>query len=650
MADGILDNLHLVNAPAGSGKTTTIRRMVSDYLRKKPENNIVCITYTNRAADELKKGIDNPQVFIGTIHSFLNHFLSPFFSMKEVIDLYFEVYESVISERIANISQKSNIIASNNRYIEKFGELTLATVKLNLDKISYGETPFTSYYYGMLSHDDLISFSRLMFDRFPIIRRKLTDKYQLAFIDEYQDTASSVLQIFFDAYVMKSDCALYLLGDRMQRIYDTYDGNFEENFAQMNSDFKLRVNHRSARAIIDILNRLYNDEEYNQFPEPTERFHPDYPPEVIITTDVNASIKKKIEAYPDALILRLLNKDRFYGASAIGLFNAVSTIEKYGYGKKYSVLDVMTTHDNTNPDTLFSLLFVLNTLYQYYIQSEIGSIVSFVRNNKSYLKTEWCILKQHSDKETVRSYLDILKAQLETEQTIRSVLVNLNNANILNESYIEDVLSDVIYDEVLEISIAEFNALVDYLSNPHVSTQHGVKGESHDTVVFVAEDSNSTPAVNMYKFYELWSTKDIKVDDFETFGFAYKRLFDSVIVQTKKTMSEMKKPDYDNNADFINAAIREFSQSYADNIYYNALLKNDFDTFLTRSNMSNLKKCLSSNKVLKVIIAYKLFYVGCSRSRRNLSVIIDQTKISSFEQPLREKLTTIGFNVREENI
>lgn len=63
MADGIKNNIFLVNAPAGSGKTTTIRRMVERHLRENPNDNILCVTYTNRAAEELGKDIDSKNVF-----------------------------------------------------------------------------------------------------------------------------------------------------------------------------------------------------------------------------------------------------------------------------------------------------------------------------------------------------------------------------------------------------------------------------------------------------------------------------------------------------------------------------------------------------------------------------------------------------------
>ena len=82
MVNGI-ENIYLVNAPAGSGKTTWIRQQIIKYLIEKKNENVLCITYTNRAAQELGKGIDSQRVFFGTIHSFISRYIGSFFEHKE---------------------------------------------------------------------------------------------------------------------------------------------------------------------------------------------------------------------------------------------------------------------------------------------------------------------------------------------------------------------------------------------------------------------------------------------------------------------------------------------------------------------------------------------------------------------------------------
>ena len=55
---------------------------------------------------------------------------------------------------------------------------------------------------------------------------------------------TEVLEILY--YSLKdSDTKLFLFGDRMQQIYDNYDGSFEEKFKRFNKDKKLSINYRS---------------------------------------------------------------------------------------------------------------------------------------------------------------------------------------------------------------------------------------------------------------------------------------------------------------------------------------------------------------------------------------------------------------------
>ena len=159
MAQEIINNIHLVNAPAGSGKTTTIKKMIGNILVERPNDQILCITYTNRAADELKKGLDSSNIFIGTIHSFINQFINVYFSHRNILDLYFEIYEAKIKDRILNKDIDENVCHSNEKYIQKHETLNIETIRANVNKLSYNEAEFSALYYGQLSHNDLLSFS-----------------------------------------------------------------------------------------------------------------------------------------------------------------------------------------------------------------------------------------------------------------------------------------------------------------------------------------------------------------------------------------------------------------------------------------------------------------------------------------------------------
>ena len=123
MADEV-NNCHLINAPAGSGKTTLIKSMVRKFLLENPKDNILCITYTNRAADELAVDLKSDHIFIGTIHSFLHSFMRPYFAHSDILKLYFE-QRAYLETRLNDRYQKfDNSIENQNK------ELKILTSKI----------------------------------------------------------------------------------------------------------------------------------------------------------------------------------------------------------------------------------------------------------------------------------------------------------------------------------------------------------------------------------------------------------------------------------------------------------------------------------------------------------------------------------------
>ena len=128
-------NCFLINAPAGSGKTTQIKSMVGRFLLDNPKDNILCITYTKRAANELVNDLKSEHIFVGTIHSFLHHFMQRYFAHSDILNLYFELYGEAIKQRITNATGDAHITESNEKYREKYGKLDYETVKKNITEI-----------------------------------------------------------------------------------------------------------------------------------------------------------------------------------------------------------------------------------------------------------------------------------------------------------------------------------------------------------------------------------------------------------------------------------------------------------------------------------------------------------------------------------
>lgn len=646
MADAIVENLFLVNAPAGSGKTTWIRKNVRKYLLQNPNDNVLCITYTNRAAEELGKDVDSNRVYFGTIHSFINDFIGSFFSHESILELYWEVYKNQIVERIENISQNGNWAESNMRYIEKYGGLTPEIVRSNITMISYNQAPFNSLYRGALGHDDLISFTRLAVERFPVIKKKISDKYQVVFIDEYQDTATDVLQIFYSSMIGKKS-KLYLLGDKMQQIYRNYNGEFETYFNIFNKSINLSVNYRTTPKIVSILNKIYNDECYKQTAyEKNKDENMDFLPEVRIVTDIEKNVSELMEQYKDSLILYLSNKSRFYNIGVGELYDAYSGMEKYSFGKKYNAADVLTKEEIRENDALLSFLFTVNIIVDYFTKEFYGEVFRIIRKAGTYFNYEKFIIRKHIDKHLVKDKLDdIVALYNELSTTVDDFLSLCVEKKYIREEFYSAVVEENDYQLVKNVKVQEVKVLADYMSDPKISTQHGVKGESHDTVVFIADNSRSNPVVHMSKFFEMWSNIDITLSEFDAFYYIYSQMLNQIENKIGMKCSQLKADTYISVASIIDEELQAFTKKNETNPYYIQLLKVKMDKYFGKKNVTNVKECLKEGTVYGPLCAYRLFYVGCSRAKRNLVIMINKKDIEGFEDKLRNKLMITGFNV-----
>jgi len=642
-----ISNCFLINAPAGSGKTTQIKAMVQKCIIENPKDNILCITYTKRAADELSKDFDVSNVFIGTIHSFLHSFIKRCFAHQDILDLYFEVYGDKIKQRIENPEQDEHIATSNDKYKEKFGELNYDKIKNSIKSVSYNESPFNTLYYGGLSHDDLISFSKCIFDRFPVIRKRIAFKYQVIFIDEYQDTMAEVLKIFYES-IATSDSQLYLFGDRMQQIYKNYDGTFEKQFETFDTTRALLTNYRSVIYIVKLLNRIYNDPLYDQDNSPEMKLvSAEFLPRIIISDDINASIEKIKQSDTNTLILYLLNKERFSDIGALNLYQAYDSMEKYSFGKTYSAVNILTTAYDDNPDPLIKLLYCVVDMWTDYKEQQFGLIIQKLKNHKSMFCKDGWFVKSHSDKKKLFDSLNTIFSIFEGEsRTIADMLTTLESTSIIDAAYLDGIRSDEENKAVFIVPVIELVRIADYLHDPKVSTQHGVKGESHDSVVFVADDSFSNPMVHMYRFFEMWGRLSVSLKSFHQFYYAYIKELSELQNTIDMRISDLKKESYSQHEQVICSKISEIMDIFCGDQYFDFLCKDRYGQFLAKPGVTKAKDCLKESTILGVLSAYKLFYVGCSRARKNLTILLDRAKLKGEFEPQKAKFKEVGFTIQ----
>lgn len=95
----------------------------------------------------------------------------------------------------------------------------------------------------------------------------------------------------------------------------------------------------------------------------------------------------------------------------------------------------------------------------------------------------------------------------------------------------------------------------------------------------------------------------------------------------------------------IDTVLKRFISENENNPYYIFLLKPKMEKYKKKKNVTSAKACLNEGTVYGPLCAYRLFYVGCSRARKNLLIIINREDVKNFEDKLYEKLKDCGFEV-----
>ena len=169
----------ILDAGAGSGKTYTLIESLKYLLNQNSKHyrstgqKIACITYTNVAVDEIKNRIlSDSSVHVSTIHGFLWSVIGK--------------YQKELQEALILINDK----AGNKWRIDNLEERLIGK---RIDYVEYRKIED-----GKISHDDVISISKILFDKYEKLSRVVVDMYPVIFVDEYQDTNENVVQILLD--------------------------------------------------------------------------------------------------------------------------------------------------------------------------------------------------------------------------------------------------------------------------------------------------------------------------------------------------------------------------------------------------------------------------------------------------------------------
>ena len=273
-----IDGPMLVLAGAGSGKTKVLTSRIAYLIENGiSTDNILAITFTNKAAKEMKEreikliGYDAKSIQISTFHSL---------GLK------------MIKENYARLGYKSNFVILDSDDTLTVVKKIMKDLNLNpkfynprdirnkissaknelLDPEAYSKVEFDSNIIEVyrkynkklvinnsVDFDDLLILPIKLFREYPDVLKYYQDKYKYVLIDEYQDTNQA--QYIFSKMLCNNHKNIFVVGDNDQAIYAFRGANYKNilNFEKDYPDAKvimLEENYRSTQNILDAANSV----------------------------------------------------------------------------------------------------------------------------------------------------------------------------------------------------------------------------------------------------------------------------------------------------------------------------------------------------------------------------------------------------------
>ncbi len=284
----------MIIAGAGSGKTKVITTRIAHLMRSGVDAfNILALTFTNKAAAEMKErierilgGTEARNLYIGTFHSVFARILraeAPKLGYPSNFTIYDtddarSVIKTIVKELnldekhykpnlvLNRISSAKNELIGPDEYANNW-EFQSGDQKANRPEIG----KIYKYYHsrcfknGAMDFDDLLFQMYLLLSNFPDALSKYQHKFQYIMIDEYQDTNPAQYKIVKLLGAMHENVCV--VGDDAQSIY-SFRGATIKNIMEFQKDYddvkivKLEQNYRSTKTILHVANEIISNNQY----------------------------------------------------------------------------------------------------------------------------------------------------------------------------------------------------------------------------------------------------------------------------------------------------------------------------------------------------------------------------------------------------
>lgn len=274
-----IDGPCLVIAGAGSGKTKVLTTRIAHLIESGiPDYNILAITFTNKAAKEMRERLNllvpDNRVFVGTFHSFglkiirenLEHLgMNKNFTILDSDDVLSlikkimkehnidpkEVSPYYVRSKISFIKNELLVESELDKYFNTYVDGKVVEVYKEYDNVLRRN--------NSVDFDDLLALPVKLFRNNKDVLDKYQEHYKYILIDEYQDT--NEVQYKMSKLIGSKYQNIFVVGDANQSIYSFRGANFR-NILNFEKDYKeanviaLEQNYRSTKNILDAANSV----------------------------------------------------------------------------------------------------------------------------------------------------------------------------------------------------------------------------------------------------------------------------------------------------------------------------------------------------------------------------------------------------------
>lgn len=544
----------LVLAGAGSGKTRVLTTRVAYLINNKniDPRNILAITFTNKAAKEMKERIstlveNSEKIQISTYHSLGLLFIRENYKMlgyqsnftiidsDDVLTLIKKIMkENDIDDKIFNprairnaISSAKNELIDANKYekyaVTEFESKVYEIYKKYENRLKLGNS---------LDFDDLLTLPIKLFQTNPDILKKYQERFQYILIDEYQDTnhAQYILSKLLSAKYKN----IFVVGDIDQSIY-AFRGanyrnilNFEKDYPN-NKTILLEENYRSTQSILNVANDVIKNNKQRKEKKlwtensigdkityhkaENEKDEANY-----VKNEIEKLIKKGIEKSDIAVLYRTNAQSRIIEEELLREnipYKVVGSFYFYNRKEIKDLISYLKLIYNTNDD--ISLLRIINTPKRGIGLKTIENLtLKAVNKNKSIyevidsgkeliFKNIIEKIKSKTENLSLTELIDYiltetgLKEELEQEKTIEAEvrLENLNEFKTVARNF-EEKYGIISLEEFLD-SISLVTDIEEHKDNKDVITLmtiHSAKGLEFDYVFVMGMEETIFPHKN----------------------------------------------------------------------------------------------------------------------------------------------------------